>query len=311
MITNIAPRDGVRVRDVQLFLKRFRINLCRQGFRSKIRYLLVAEYGKLGRPHYHAILWNIPQRSPQEDARVACILSKSWNCGYVLSRRIDLATDRCFYYTSKYLAKGSRVPSGQNKTFILSSRGRGGIGSAFLRERGEQIRRGCKPRYEFLNRFSGKIEQLQFSQYVLRKVYPSFCGGCPVGLQRAIKEYYNACEELTSRGYVLPPDFHRVYAESRVILEPFIWFPKHMERIVTPLSTLPNHSLVRLCMEHQRTLNKVIDLGLPYFTALNALQEKREKFLENLSLLYDPPDLSSREYKYQRSFDMAIEREVL
>ena len=40
------PKDGVSVREIQLFFKRFRINLERAGYRERIRYVCCAEYGK-------------------------------------------------------------------------------------------------------------------------------------------------------------------------------------------------------------------------------------------------------------------------
>ena len=47
------PKKGVNIKDVQRFIKNLR-----NEFGSGIRYFGAAEYGSLGRPHYHLILFN-------------------------------------------------------------------------------------------------------------------------------------------------------------------------------------------------------------------------------------------------------------
>lgn len=57
------PKRGVSKRDVQLYLKKLRNQLITQfHYDGKIRYHFSAEYGQNGtkRPHYHAIIWNLP-----------------------------------------------------------------------------------------------------------------------------------------------------------------------------------------------------------------------------------------------------------
>lgn len=47
--------------DFQLFMKRLRINLKRAGKQSSLKYYAVGEYGsKFKRPHYHAVIFNLP-----------------------------------------------------------------------------------------------------------------------------------------------------------------------------------------------------------------------------------------------------------
>ena len=57
-------------RDAQLFIKRLRYYLGKR----KIRYYLCGEYGeRFGRPHYHAILFNV---HPEQDAQSIC---RAWS----------------------------------------------------------------------------------------------------------------------------------------------------------------------------------------------------------------------------------------
>lgn len=78
------PKNGVRKRAAQLFMKRFRINLSRYtGEALNVRFFLCAEYGsKTGRPHYHALLWNVPNLDPCRDLHdkmLQDVIQKSWS----------------------------------------------------------------------------------------------------------------------------------------------------------------------------------------------------------------------------------------
>lgn len=100
------PEDhGLRKRDFQLFMKRLR-----KSFPQKIRYYMCGEYGeKLGRPHYHAILFNIDfkdkylcktqrgnkiYRSPK--------LEELWPLG---SSEIGSVTEKSAAYVARYVMK--------------------------------------------------------------------------------------------------------------------------------------------------------------------------------------------------------------
>lgn len=59
---NVPWQYGFRVfskRDIQLFLKRLRKNLCNYGYKEHIKYFVVSEYGHKNtqRPHYHIIVF--------------------------------------------------------------------------------------------------------------------------------------------------------------------------------------------------------------------------------------------------------------
>lgn len=173
------PTDGVSVRDCQLFLKRLRINLQRSGFSFRIRYFLCSEYGHLkGRPHYHLILWNINVKDIVNYKKVRGIIQSSWSKGFVCCRPVNLANDKAFYYTCKYMRKLSDVPIGSNKCFSLSSRRNGGIGAPYIDAISSELRSSMNTHFKIKDRFTGKIKDLHFSTYVLNRVFPSFCRSC-------------------------------------------------------------------------------------------------------------------------------------
>lgn len=185
------PADGLQVRDAQLFLKRLRRNLERSNIENKIRYVLVGEYGKrTHRAHYHAIIWNIPTKTKQEYLDVVSIINKSWQQGYVMCRLINPKDDKGFFYTSKYLKKDCVVPKGMNRTFMLSSRGNGGIGAPFIDSIKETVRRTLNTSYKYYDIWRNKVCELQYSSYVLNRIFPSFC-------RSVAKEFRDACFDFT------------------------------------------------------------------------------------------------------------------
>lgn len=103
---------SVSLRDIQLFHKRLRKQY-------NFRFFLASEYGKLGRPHYHAIYW-CDEPIPFYDL---------WQKG---DHGADLPADvGSFKYVTKYILKGARVPEGAADLFHVMSR-RPGIGASFV-----------------------------------------------------------------------------------------------------------------------------------------------------------------------------------
>lgn len=112
--------------DVDLFLKRFRINMKRMGLdlTDKLRYALVSEYGCAGeRPHYHAIIYGFPHHYP--DMAIRDCLRASWNNGFI---KLDKPKVSAIRYVTKYMYTKSVVPKGCPQNFRLFS---SGIGSDF------------------------------------------------------------------------------------------------------------------------------------------------------------------------------------
>ena len=165
------PWNGVRKGAAQRFIKRLRINLKRYlGYDSKLRYYICAEYGtKTGRPHYHALLWNMPVL---EASHIDELIQKSWSfqvnkslydkipndkdsAGNPIYKYYDEKADthRVLFgypkvytiknggiqYCMKYMRKEATIPTGKNKVFFLASR-RGGLGSEWINKFAQEYR---------------------------------------------------------------------------------------------------------------------------------------------------------------------------
>lgn len=113
----------VEKRDVQLWLKRLRKRLQASG--DKIRYFLVSEYGShTKRPHYHAILFNLPLECDLQD-----LLVSTWQKGHV---HIGDVTDASISYCAKYcMAYEEEFPEEITRPFMLCSK-RPPIGGSYL-----------------------------------------------------------------------------------------------------------------------------------------------------------------------------------
>ena len=127
------PLRGVSKQEMQLFLKRLRINMTRRGVAHNLRYFAVGEYGtKSKRPHYHLILWNFPTDSyyyPTLASRLEEV-EKAWDKGFSYVAYVQKGA---INYVMKYMRKSLVLPYGMNPVFFLSSRRDGGIGAAYAR----------------------------------------------------------------------------------------------------------------------------------------------------------------------------------
>lgn len=125
-----APQ--VSKRDVQLFIKRLRFALEDKFKCQGLRYYIVSEYGpRTLRPHYHGILFNVPQFNPNSDKNLAKItkqVEESWSNGFV---KVDRVVPERIGYVTKYLSCISNLPDGFVRPFRLMSR-RPGIGSSYM-----------------------------------------------------------------------------------------------------------------------------------------------------------------------------------
>lgn len=101
-------------KDYQDFMKRLR----HYAPDVSLRYYAVGEYGsKTMRPHYHAILFNLPDTD---------LIEKAWQKGDVHFGTVSGAS---IAYTAKYIDKDSKIPMHRNddrvKEFSLMSKGLG------------------------------------------------------------------------------------------------------------------------------------------------------------------------------------------
>jgi hypothetical protein len=96
-------------KDLQNFIKRLRKSL-----NTKIKYYAVGEYGtKTERPHYHAIIYNIPEKETDK-------IAKAWGLGNTDTKKANGAMVR---YCTQYLIK--RIPkeeTGRLPEFALMSK---------------------------------------------------------------------------------------------------------------------------------------------------------------------------------------------
>lgn len=307
-----VPSHGVSIDEAQRYLKRLRINLVRAGFNKKIRYVLVGEYGKnTHRPHYHAIIWNIGAKTHQEYLSLVDILCKSWNCGFIQHRIINPENDKAFYYTAKYLKKDCFVPKGCNPTFVLSSRGNGGIGSKFLDGIAPELRRTLNVSYKFLNKWSQKVEDLVFSQYVLNRIFPSWSKAVPSVLRRSLADFalcYSSLAHYNTNSlfYNQIEKIHERY---------FKYFAPHVYYCTIPMCEVPkaarpsSFGVEELCFRYQREIDKYF--GRIDFQKAKEIADKRGLFISKLFLHNQPVDIGARAYKARRAFGLSSAREIL
>ena len=119
---NLPYTDGgysLLRKDFQNFMKRLR----KHANKTKIKYYACGEYGdKTERPHYHAIVFNLPR--PFEK-----FVQKAWKFGHI---HIGTVTEASIFYTTKYALKGLRRRNsweyderGREPQFQLMSNGLG------------------------------------------------------------------------------------------------------------------------------------------------------------------------------------------
>lgn len=313
------PSDGVSVREMQLFMKRFRINLMRAGFSYSPRYVIVGEYGRnTHRPHYHAIFWNINTKSDLDYLNVSDIISESWGKGFIQRRLINLSDDKGFYYTSKYLRKDCFVPEGMNPTFCLSSRGKGGIGSRFIDSVSDKVRKSMNTDFHFLNKWTGKVENLCFCSYVLNRIFPSFCRSVPKSFRDDCIDYCVALSHLKYNDEYKSIKQHYL-EEYEVHYNSFFrdFFKKVSQCMYLPVisaelsRSVPrlrlSDTLSQLCSIEERLLSSFFPSVLSYF---KSLQDKREAFCSKMISSLPLIDLSVKSHELGRSFALAAAREI-
>lgn len=110
-------------RDVQLFMKRLRKAVSLKDKSFTLKYYICGEYGgKTTRPHYHAIIFNVPDIYDIE---------RAWCKGQIHYGRVSAAS---VGYTLKYMDKPKRIPAHRNddrvREFGLMSKG---LGASYIK----------------------------------------------------------------------------------------------------------------------------------------------------------------------------------
>lgn len=112
-------------RSLQLFLKRLR-----KALPQRFRYYIALEYGKLGRAHFHGILFNVSRFDTQT-------IDRAWGMGFT---QVGECNAKTINYVTKYVTKGdSRAKDeSKQKTFARMSRNPG-IGKRAIQHIGKTI----------------------------------------------------------------------------------------------------------------------------------------------------------------------------
>lgn len=149
-----APDRG-DYRDISLFLKRLAEREFRLTGQRTTRYLSVGEYGaKSGRFHYHALLWNTPQKLLDS-------LIELWPHGFVCTGTVTPNSVRyTARYTLKFQAKGLEACAAWSKNPPLGSAGVRSI-AAYMRD---------DPKGRYHCQMAPSTIQLQGRSYPLKPV---------------------------------------------------------------------------------------------------------------------------------------------
>lgn len=301
------PKTGVCKRDIQLFLKRFRINLNRHGYPTNLRYVCASQYGsETFRPHYHLIIWNIPSNTRSQWFEVKDILQRSWANGEVRRPRlIDCSNNKTFYYTCRYMGHDSPQPKGKDPIFTLSSNGHGGIGSKYIDKFAKDIRKTLDINYQFKNKWSQKVKPVVFSQYVLNRVFPAWCRSVPPVLRRALADYSLAYSVLESKNE------HMFYQQQFENYEKIFAKDCFFGRLNLAEFSRKDYPLD--CGEELREQGKIIEKfrSRVDFSDARRLNYKRNVFVHRLFEFAQPVNISARAYDIRRRLGLAKAREIL
>lgn len=121
--------DTLVKKDWQDFMKRLRK---KYQLYDRIKYYAVGEYGsRTNRPHYHAIMFNVPKRVIQN----VHLVDKTWNRGHVMLAPCNGAT---VAYTTKYVMSGKWKPD-----------------DYFDKETGQKIRDDRQPAFSTMSKGMG------------------------------------------------------------------------------------------------------------------------------------------------------------
>lgn len=230
------PKNGLDKRDVQLFLKRLRINLTNDGIKHSIRYLCVGEYGKnTHRPHYHLELYNFPRFSANLRTlpQVNDYIKKAWQNGFIY---LVPAEKGCTKYITKYMVKECKVPKGKNPTFMTSSRKNGGIGSHYFKEnRQKYIDNPLE--YRCIVNNKGQIFSTTLGQYGKRIIYPPLSTLIPHEIRQCYHDFRVTLHQLSTISRLLF-DFNYKFTRYKDILQKYKPLGFRFHKTDTPFNYL-------------------------------------------------------------------------
>lgn len=151
------------IRDIQLFLKRFRKKINTTEF----KYFIASEYGgQFGRPHYHGLFYNIPH---EKVSTLSDLLAQTWGNGFISCSNVNC---RRINYVCKYMLQKTQrkkdFASPDLAPFYLASR-RPAIGSSYLSYNNICYHLGNKT-----TKFNLHGINYQLPQYYKRKIFDGY-----------------------------------------------------------------------------------------------------------------------------------------
>lgn len=295
------------VRDVQLFLKRLRINLERMydgKYNFPIRYACCGEYGKKHRPHYHLIIWGINTFLGTDYLNVASIIDRSWNKGWITHRLVNTENDKCFKYTTKYMCKSGMsanlLHSCQRSPFLNTSKRNGGIGKHHLLSYQDYMLKTFDTNLKYFDRFTCKPKVLNFNSWSINILYPSFHRLVPSYVRRAVLEL-----SFYHKYYGLDPFSYED------VFRPYMFIPDWDEGYLTE----PRYSYSDAVVVFYRWRSKLQLYGddalADYLSLAHDRDVSRQRFFYLLSFGRQDPDLYARAYKARLDINRSLALESL
>lgn len=223
---NHLPSDGVSMKDIQNFKKR--LNKLVYSFfpDSRLKYCFFSEYGKLGRPHYHGIIYGFPLhqlkakhglhyfveavrmiqycwRKTPKTAKKSDRLSyeqyvskgykvfnsdcsDKFSFGFV---NVSIGSSKCFAYITKYIGKGSNVPEGKNPNFHSFSIN---LGVPFVKSLKDYLFNE-KRKLRYCSVQDGSYKEISLCSYYIKKLFPS----CSTLVSPDIRRHWRNLHSLT------------------------------------------------------------------------------------------------------------------
>ena len=238
------PQQGVMKEDVQKFIKRLRTNLDRCFGSNDLRYICLSEYthSKTRRPHYHLLIWNIPDEIARTAYHRLKWIEQHWTQPtgrYKKDGSPEMSSNGFCYvlpclkggvnYVLKYMYKSDNVPDDQNPNFRLSSigLGRDHINNHLSNYSNPNILN--ENVYDIIRQ---KSVSRPFTCYTKNKLYPSESKCMTPFFNTYIKKCisaYNIAFEMTK---CLPPELHYLH----------IKFPDDVRKVFRKLRPLHIYS---------------------------------------------------------------------
>lgn len=254
-----------RKRLLQLFKKRFKRNInkiwsylndgkeCPHDYARDIKFIVTSEHGKLGRPHFHVIIFGVPfftNFEPENDYIVRLLCRYCWRVpkrnnnglfdtfeyfaqnypkvlrtpedydalsyGFVSASQVS--SSKVVNYVMKYSFKEQLDKDRQSKAlpdFKLVSQN---LGLQWLKARAEQLA-DSDGKFEYMSHFDTSVKKINLSGYYLKKLFPS---SSVLSLDLR-KSFYDIChfQELIKRSDLDASAKHaalctRIYAQDRL-----------------------------------------------------------------------------------------------